>query len=187
MDIYLIRHGECDLNRRYIGSGTDIPLLPSGREEIKQLSEKLLEDGIPKSVHIYSSSLRRATESSDIFCRITGLEHPVIDKKLNEIHFGIFENLTYDEIMTSYATMATKWYDDVFSVTPDGGEPFNKFVNRVKSFWFQLITEQPEDSAVIIFTHGGVIQLLRCLFHGDNLENRWRYNIKRGEFVKLSL
>lgn len=187
MDIYLIRHGECDLNRRYIGSGTDIPLLEQGKREIKTLTQNLMEEGIPQNVTIYTSTLLRSVESCNIFCEITGNTNIIKDERLNEIGFGIFENLTYDEIMLSHKEVATKWYDDVYSNTPDGGEPFQDFVTRVKSFWNKIIEKSSNESTTIIFTHGGVIQLLRCLYHNDTIENRWNYSIKRGEYIKLSI
>lgn len=187
VNIYLVRHGECDLNRRYIGSGTDISLLEKGQEEIRTLTQKLLADGLQGSIYIYSSILKRAEESCNIFCDITGYNNVTIDERLNEIDFGVFENLTYEEIMLSHSKVATMWYDDVYSITPDGGEPFTEFVNRVKSFWDELIVKRPKNSTIILFTHGGVIQLLRCFYHNDSINNRWNYNLKRGEYIKLSL
>ena len=90
MLIYIIRHGETDLNAAGVLQGWyDQPLNDSGRFLAAETGKKL------KGVRFdgcFSSPLKRAAETAEILLRESGNEIPVIyDDRLKEMSFGVKE------------------------------------------------------------------------------------------------
>ena len=186
MNLYLIRHGECSGNKgSYIGSGSDISINSLGIDQLRKLSSDLKNIIESESTIIYSSSLKRSVESSSILSRELGISLN-IDSRLNEINFGIWEGLTYNQIMEGWSDIATIWYNNPFDITPPNGEPFRDFFNRVDSF-FKELKELKTYKNIVLVTHGGVIQILSTIINNDSINNRWKYNIKRGEFTSFQI
>lgn len=183
MKIILIRHGQCDSGRKYIGSGTDISINSEGERTIREIANEISQLSNINPEYIISSSLRRSIETSEIISKKLRI-NIIVDKKINEIDFGIWDGLTYTEIMSKYREIAIKWFNDPFSVTPPNGEEFIQFVNRIELFKQKM---KKIKNSIIVVTHGGVIQVLRTLIESDSLDNRWNYNIKRGEYLILEL
>lgn len=180
MNIFLVRHGECSTYKRYTGSGSNVPLNSEGLKQIKDLSEQFTNIIKCNNTVLYCSNLVRGIESAKIFSE----QHNIPlekDIRLNEINFGDWEGLTYNEIMLTNSELATKWYNNPESVTPPNAEPYCLFKNRVKSFYNYLL--QQKNDSIIVVTHGGVIQLLSTLILKTPEENRWDYNIPRGGYV----
>ena len=95
--LILIRHGETDYSteKRYCGL-TDVCLNKRGIEQAEGLCQKLGEEDVDK---VYSSDLRRASEFAKIVFKNKEIEPA---PEFREINFGIFEGLTYEEIMARY-------------------------------------------------------------------------------------
>lgn len=184
MKLILLRHGECSTGRCYTGKGSDVPLNEMG---IKQISGLNLfpERSDNKKVIIFSSSLIRAKESANIISKKYSISKIITDNRLDEIHFGDWEGLTYQNIMDKWPIIATKWYDNPINITPPGGENYSNFINRITDFWVEL-NHRYFDREIIIVSHGGVIQVLSTLINNVGIDKRWDYNIKRGEFKVYS-
>lgn len=92
---YILRHGQTDwnLNRRLQGS-TDIPLNATGREQARKAATLLETSGLTR---IIASPLSRALETAQIVGAHLGIE-PLIDPRLIERNFGLFEGMTIDEV-----------------------------------------------------------------------------------------
>ncbi|MFA5143178.1 MAG: histidine phosphatase family protein [Candidatus Omnitrophota bacterium] len=152
--IILIRHGETDWNRlgRYQGH-SDTDLNAKGRAQAKKLARRLKDVDIGA---VYTSDRKRAIGSARI---IFGDRPLKSEPGLKEICFGIFEGLTYDEIMARYPRLHIKWLADPFGVKIPGGETPSAFKKRVLKA-FKKITRRKEDDAVAIVTHGGVINII---------------------------
>lgn len=186
MKLILVRHGDCSTGKRYTGSGSDVPLNSEGINQIKNVANSLKKIIDSNKTKLYSSSLLRAKESSDILTHDLGINNYTVDERLNEIDFGKWEGLTYDEIMDSWGDIAENWYNDPFSATPPDGEEFAVFIKRIKNF-FNNIQNNNETDSVILVTHGGVLQILSTLINDDSLNNRWDYNISRGNYTTFKL
>lgn len=186
MKLVLVRHGECSTGKRYTGSGSDVPLNSEGIAQIKDIAKSLREIIDKDFIEMYSSSLLRARESCEFLSFELGIDNFIIDNRLNEIHFGHWEGLTYNEIMDSWDELARKWYDDPTSVTPPDGESFDSFNKRIKQFWDDLMINDKQDT-IILVTHGGVIQILSSFIFNDSIDNRWNYNIPRGSYRVFNL
>lgn len=93
--LILVRHGQTQMNVDGIFFGKlDPSLNETGKEQCKKTRE-LLKNRY-KYDFIYSSDLKRAAETAEI---VNYLDLPIkLDKRLEEIDFGIFEGLSYKEI-----------------------------------------------------------------------------------------
>ncbi len=125
---YLIRHGMSENHRGFLGS-SDPPLVPEGRRQAEALAETLANAGIEM---IVSSRLQRAAETARVLGLRLGIE-PATDPRLNEISYGDWDGLTWAEIERRDPAAAQAKLDDWQGVTPPGGEPFEKFRDRVEA------------------------------------------------------
>ena len=82
---------------RYQGQ-SNVPLSDTGRMQAKILSRRLENEAIDL---IYASDLDRAIETANIIAEPHDLE-VICSKSMRELGFGIWEGLTYDEIINKW-------------------------------------------------------------------------------------
>lgn len=148
MDIYLLRHGETDWNKKRLLQGhTDIPLNEKGREQVDDTVRKLGALGVRMDA-IVSSPLKRARETAEIAAQ--RLDYPrekiVVEDLLIERGFGEGEGMSLDEMKAKYPE----------SDCP-GMEAREALVERAGRA-FQKITEDFSRATRILLTaHGAVL------------------------------
>lgn len=104
MDIYLLRHGETDWNKKRLLQGhTDTLLNEKGRQQVEETARKLADLGIHMDA-IVASPLKRAKESASIAARV--LDYPqekiVVEELLIERGFGEGEGMLLEEMKARY-------------------------------------------------------------------------------------
>lgn len=166
MRLYLVRHGETELNKefRFIGR-TDVGLSESGRLQAKKVAERLSEKKIKA---VYSSDMLRAVQTAEIITEPLGLNAKLLEG-LREIDFGNWEGLTYYEIEEMDGDHLTAWIEDPININIPKGETWEHFESRVlKSM--SLIIKEEKDGEVVIVSHGGPIKLLVSHYYGRDPE-----------------
>ncbi len=150
-----LRHGETDWNvaRRMQGT-TDVPLNATGLAQAQAARERLRGEAIAT---IVSSPLRRAYDTARIVNEAHGREIVVLDD-LRECGFGPREGGT-----------AGPWYRDwLAGVTPEGVEPYDRFLDRsLAAINAALALPGP----VLIVSHGGVYWAVQ---HHGRLDRDWK-------------
>ncbi|QOR64959.1 histidine phosphatase family protein [Cytobacillus suaedae] len=122
--IYVIRHGQTDLNKeRKMQGRMGLPLNDFGIGQAKDLRDKLQNI---KFDFVFSSPQERAVQSAEI---VTGV-HAIIDDRLDVFDLG-----EADRIYISEVRMAGQLPDSSFY---KGVEEPSTFVNRVFSFMKEL-------------------------------------------------
>ncbi|HZD61054.1 MAG TPA: histidine phosphatase family protein [Anaerolineae bacterium] len=166
MRLYLVRHGETELNRqfRFIGR-TDVGLSSIGREQAMTLADRLKKEDITA---VYSSNLRRAIQTAETIAQPLSVAVKQI-ADLREIDFGNWEGMTYDEIDIADHEHFHAWIADQTVVPIPGGESWQHFEHRVKNAIMSVIMDEREGN-IIVVSHGGPIKLLMTYFHGDDSE-----------------
>ena len=97
--LIVIRHGETEWNReRRMQGTTDTRLSDLGRVQADALGRRLKARGFTA---LYSSDLSRARDTAQAIAQHTG-RNLVIDPRLQERRFGIFEGLLAAEIRARY-------------------------------------------------------------------------------------
>lgn len=104
MDIYLLRHGETDWNKKRLLQGhTDTLLNEKGRQQVEETARKLADLSISMDA-IVASPLKRAKESAQIAARVLGFpqEKIVVEDLLIERGFGDGEGMLLEEMKARY-------------------------------------------------------------------------------------
>ena len=86
--LHLIRHGLTagNLEGRYIGGGTDLPVCDEGRAQLAELQARF---EYPAVDTVFSSPMLRAVETANLL--FPGAAHQFTVHDLREAHFGVFE------------------------------------------------------------------------------------------------
>ncbi len=117
-------------------------------DEMAALVEKLADyDGT-----LWASPARRCRDVAE------ALGDPVIDPRLQELDFGDWEELPWDEVPRA---ALDEWAADPLGFAPPGGESGAALVARVSAFAADL----PDGDHVVI-THGGPLRVLGAVLRG---------------------
>jgi broad specificity phosphatase PhoE len=148
--LVLVRHGETDWNReRRFQGRADQPLNEAGRDQARALA-KLLHDE-PVSA-LYTSPLRRASETAEILAETFGLQAKPLDALL-EIDVGAWEGLTIDEVRAMHPEQA----DEDWRSGWDDGETYEELSKRVVPALMELGLKH-EGNQVLAVTHAGPLR-----------------------------
>lgn len=171
--LILVRHGQTQMNVDGIFFGKlDPSLNKTGKEQCKKTRE-LLKDRY-KYDFIYSSDLKRASETAEI---VNYLDLPIkLDRRLEEIDFGIFEGLSYKEILAKYPVEAKKSQEEWKTFDYITGESLEALQRRAVEFVENL--DKTKDNLVV--THWGVINCILSWYFSDKLESYWKYSMENG-------
>jgi alpha-ribazole phosphatase len=156
--ISFIRHGMTETNESGVYCGiTDVSLSKAGKE---QLQNSYDEYEYPKVERVYSSPLKRCTETS---CIIFPEREIITLNGFSELNFGDFENRHADDLVNipEFKT----WLEGGLDVAPPNGESVRQLIERAFEAVSRVIREmmREEFRHVAVITHSGVISnLLAC-------------------------
>ncbi|PIH03118.1 alpha-ribazole phosphatase [Clostridium combesii] len=186
MNIYLIRHGETEHNKRKNFYGKlDVGLNEKGKEQSYKVGE-LLKD--VKFNKIYISDRKRTRETAERILEKNkfydkGKNIIYKDERINEIDFGLFEGKSYEEIGSLYPKEQEKWEKDWKNFAPPKGESAVVFYNRVENFMKHI--QKEEDGNYLIVTHGGVIRMIYSYILQNNMDFYWNFASRNGDITLI--
>src|SRR5437773_7063243 len=103
--VWLVRHGSPEgIDGRCYGRH-DAPLSSEGITQARRVAQQLASEPIS---HIYSSTLRRALETARIVAEPHELNIQTV-RELEEINFGDFEGMTYQDIQERSPEIFESW------------------------------------------------------------------------------
>lgn len=186
--IDLIRHGEPLGGRMYRGQKDD-PLSELGWCQLREATASC--NGWQ---HIVSSPLQRCARFAEELAGERGLPWR-IEERFREICFGVWEGRTPAELEAENPAQMAAFWNDPITNWPQGGEPFDRFQDRVVAAWNDLLRRHAGQHLLLV-AHGGVIRAI--LFHvlGVPARNFFRVQVPyaaisriradgRGEFPHL--
>jgi len=184
LELWLVRHGETDWNRRGLIQGdSDIPLNGLGIRQAQAL-EKRIGDEVFDAV--YASDLLRAQKTA----QITFPEADIIfDARLREINLGDFEGRVWADIPEGERSQIAVWLMGPYDQKVPGGESSDDLQVRVSS-WLKSL---PEKGRVIAFAHGGTIAAILQVFTGRpqprgwDEPGGWGFRLKNTSISKLHM
>ena len=149
--IYIIRHGQTDLNKKHILQGrVDEPLNEEGILQAKAAAALLDSLGVTMD-EVWSSPLGRAQDTARI---ITGEDVPLrTDERLLEMNYGPYEGL---DLASPPEEIITFFSDFAHQPAPEGMEPLPDVVQRLGSFLENLreeLREKPSEGNILVSTH----------------------------------
>ena len=152
----LVRHGETAWNAEHRVQGQlDVPLNSIGQVQALAASKVLAQE---KFDAIYSSDLTRARQTAQPAASFLAKEI-LLEKDLRERHYGIFERLTYAEVKLRYPEDYARFaaHDPEYAFRT--GESLKDFSARSIAVVSRLAQEH-EGQNILVFTHGGVLDML---------------------------
>ena len=159
--LIVIRHGETEWNREKRMQGTtDTQLSDIGLVQAKALGRRLAPR---KFGALYSSDLSRARDTARAIAEQSGHEL-MIDARLQERRFGIFEGLTAAEIVTRYPEEHARFASRDPDYEVPGGECARKFTLRCLGCLAE-IADRHRGEEVVVVTHGLVLDSLYRVAH----------------------
>jgi broad specificity phosphatase PhoE len=161
--VYLVRHGTTALNRGGAGKDlirgwADVPLSKEGVEQAHRIAEDLADCDFEI---IRTSDLIRAEKTADIIRDSTGGEVESLEElrswNLGPKFEGKLTNPTVVDQIKHFVENADE--------TPEGGESFNDFVERVIKCAEPIFEEARGETAIV--THGRCVQIISLWIAAD--------------------
>ena len=152
----VVRHGETAWNAEHRVQGQlDVPLNAVGQAQAQAVAKALDREAFDA---VYSSDLQRARQTAEPSAKALGRE-VVAQAALRERHYGIFERLTYAEVKVKFPQDFARFlaHDPEFSFQT--GEALKDFSARSVAAIRQIAERHP-GGRVLVFTHGGVLDML---------------------------
>jgi probable phosphoglycerate mutase len=182
MKIYLVRHGETDVNR-LLGHGvsgpmhnetvtykegddTNIELNIYGRNQAKEAS-----DALPEHIDkIYVSPLLRTKETAEIILKDRGMDRSEISfrDELMEYNAGKLEGLSLEK--KTEVAGGKIWGSALlckYDYTPWGGDSWKTIYDRLKSFFEDIKENNTDDKITVCITSAGVIRMAYKILFSD--------------------
>ncbi|MCX2574451.1 histidine phosphatase family protein [Pedobacter sandarakinus] len=164
--IYIIRHGETELNRQGIvqGRGINADLNDTGRAQAEAFYQKYKDIPFDK---IYTSDLKRTWQTVQKFID-SGLPWEKLSG-LDELAWGIWEGKpNSEEAREAFRTMLQTWQDGDYTAGFEGGESVQDVYERLKQP-MELLANRPEEKTVLLCMHGRAMRVFLCLLLGKPL------------------
>lgn len=161
-----VRHGETAWNaERRIQGQLDEPLSAVGHAQARAVGNWLSKEPIAA---IYASDLSRALHTAEAAAHL--LKLPIRRcVALRERHYGVFQRLTYAEMHERYPQAYARFLArEADFALPGGGESLRGFSARVMQGVDEIVAAHP-GGQVLVFTHGGVLDILHRRASGKPL------------------
>ncbi|MBV8390467.1 MAG: histidine phosphatase family protein [Mucilaginibacter sp.] len=158
--IYIVRHGQTDLNKQGIvqGRGRNTDLNAEGRHQAQLFYEAYKEVPFDK---IYISELKRTQQSIQPF-----IDEGIPFEKLSgldELAWGVLEGQpSTPENKAAFMKLMRDWLDGKLDSKFEGGESPNEVKARQLEA-LKVIMSHPEEKTVLICMHGRALRLLLCI------------------------
>ncbi len=108
--------------------------------------------------HLYASPLRRCRDFAHQLAQSRQLALRIEDQ-WQEIDYGDWDGMPVSEWRRLAASQFRSFREDITALAPPNGESFVAFRDRVLRAWAG-ISELPDESHVLIVTHGGVMRVI---------------------------
>lgn len=162
MRIYIIRHGETNLNVKGVLQGwVDEPLNESGRSLARITGENMRDIRFDSC---FSSPLVRAAETARIVLEASGNDLPLqYDDRLREISFGVAEG----RHRSTLGEQGRLFFEEPFRYEPfPGGESIRQVCARTQAFLKELLARD-DDKTYLLSTHGCALRAMMNYLYQD--------------------
>ena len=181
MRLILVRHGQTEWNRlRRIQGISNQGLNETGLKQAEALAEALKDKNVAA---IYASPTRRTRETAAPMAEALGIE-PVLDGRLEERGFGVWEGMDFDDIQERFPDEFTAWKTDPIHYAPEGGENIRELSDRVGEVLAEVRERHPGKAALVV-THVGVIRTALCEALGTPLAEYRRFHVATGSVARV--
>lgn len=169
--IYIMRHGQTDLNKKHVLQGrVNSSLNDTGRQQAEDAAAKLCSLGVSFDM-IFSSPLNRALQTAHI---IAGDDIPLrTDERLLEMDYGPYEGM---DLTSPPPELALFFQNFVNGPEPEGMESLDSVVQRAGCF-LEDFRSDPVSGNILISTHAIAMKGLLEYLTPDSAGSYWGTHI----------
>jgi ribonuclease H / adenosylcobalamin/alpha-ribazole phosphatase len=152
-DVVLLRHGDTRLTpeRRFSGAGGSDPhLSATGRDQARQSAGSAVLRGRPIT-EVLTSPMVRCQETAQIVAAALGVAAR-IDRSLLEMDFGLWEEMTFDEVQERYPEDLRRWKESAWATPTGSSDTFAAIIDRMRTAAERFATRYAGASVVAV-TH----------------------------------
>ena len=173
LKLYIVRHGETEWNviKRFQGQ-LNTPLTDKGMEKLRKTGKKL-ENVLFDEV--YTSELGRTVASAEIILNENnGYKNNKLElqklAELNEVYFGVWQGLTYEEVFLKYPEEGNNYFYNVKNYKAENVEA-EKLEDALERFLkgINKILDSHESGNILVVTHGTVFEMFMNYVANDSI------------------
>lgn len=173
LKLYIVRHGETEWNviKRFQGQ-LNTPLTEKGMEKLRKTGKKL-ENVLFDEV--YTSELGRTVASAEIILNENnGYKNSKLElqklAELNEVYFGVWQGLTYEEVFLKYPEEGNNYFYNVKNYKAENVEA-EKLEDALERFLkgINKILDSHESGNILVVTHGTVFEMFMNYVANDSI------------------
>lgn len=184
MKLYLVRHGQTDMNKQKLYYGwTDCPINETGRKQAETLHQYFKNVPLDK---VITSDLKRAIETAEIITKNHNI-HLEKRKNFRELNFGVWEGKHHKMLLQEYPNEMKQWGQNWESFCIPEGESFSTFYDRIKKELQYIINSTPEEQNLLLVTHNGVMSAMLCVLTGAGYQGFWRFFLEQETYSLVSI
>jgi len=183
-EIYIIRHGETELNKLGIvqGRGINSDLNDTGRSQAAAFYAMYKDVPFEK---IYTSKLKRTHQTVQGFID-AGISWEQV-AGLDELAWGKWEGKPNDDhAMAAFKAIVQAWNDGDYDAHFEGGESPNEVLVRLTEA-MDLIKSRKDEKLILICMHGRAMRLLLCLLMNKPLSEMGDFPHQNTTLYKVGL
>ena len=181
MKLFVVRHGETDLNVSELACGvSEAKLTEKGRMQAQALANRLQEDKAKNNITtIYVSPLKRARDTAAYIEQALQLT-AIPDARLQEIDFGDFEGKPWNNPDFLYI------HKNPFLTFP-AGESFAKVAHRAYSIIEDIKHKHTGDGNILFVGHGVLTAAIYTYFQPFSADELLRLDIKNCQLLEFDV
>jgi ribonuclease H / adenosylcobalamin/alpha-ribazole phosphatase len=152
-DVVLLRHGDTRLSpeRRFSGVGSaDPPLSAAGADQARRAAGSALLRG-RAFTEVLTSPMSRCQQTARIVAEALGIS-VVVDRDLREMDFGLWEEMTFDEVQDRYPVDLERWKQSAMSPPTGSSETLAAVVDRMGTVAARFVSRYA-GASVLAVTH----------------------------------
>ena len=175
--LFLIRHGQTDLNRdRRFRGLSDAPLNEAGKYEAAGAAKLLAAAGIS---NIYTSPIRRAAETATAIAVTTGARVETDDDFI-DIDYGAWQGLTVEEVRERFGPEGLEsWRRDPGAFSFPDGDSMESVRARLQPALLRVATAGDE-GAVAVVSHLAVLKVCFVTLMDLDFRYFWKVGLDNG-------
>jgi alpha-ribazole phosphatase len=169
---FLIRHGNTiDEETKKVYKGRiDIPLSQRGISRMERAAEFMSSYPVDA---VYTSTLSRSIDSGRIVASKQDGDI-MIEPAFDEVSFGVWEGLSFDEIKERYPREQELWMNDPAAYPPPEGESFEMAQGRSMAKIDEILGGG-EGRTIAVVAHAGILRIMLFSFLGMKLSRLFRF------------